>query len=152
MERVYDFNPREDYLKYWRVLRYFVKAKYKITNTDLDMILFLYSEKYFNKTKFNEFDKILTWNPKRFSFLVKEGWVEVFRKRKGKEVALYQLSYKGKRMVGMIYKKLNGEEFPEAKSVNPLFLANGSYTDKLYRDMIKEMNAFIRQQRRLSRQ
>ena len=55
-------------------------------------------------------------------------------------------------MVGMIYKKLNGEEFPEAKSVNPLFLANGSYTDKLYRDMIKEMNAFIRQQRRLSRQ
>ena len=60
MERVYDFNPREDYLKYWRVLRYFVKAKYKITNTDLDMILFLYSEKYFNKTKFNEFDKILT--------------------------------------------------------------------------------------------
>ena len=146
----YKFSPPQDYLKYWRVVRYFMKAKYKITNGDLDIILFLYSEKYFNKTKFNEFDELLSWDNTRFKTLLRDGWIDVFRKRNGKETTLYELSYKGRRMVSSMYKKLNGEELPEAKSVNPLFLANASYTDKLYRDMIKEMNAFIRQQRHLS--
>lgn len=146
----YKFSPPQDYLKYWRVIRYFMKAKYKITTGDLDVILFLYSEKYFNKTKFNEFDELLSWDNTRFKTLLRDGWIDVFRKRNGKETTLYELSYKGRRMVSSMYKKLNGEEFPESKSVNPLFLANASYTDKLYRDMIKEMNAFIRQQRHLS--
>lgn len=143
----YKFSPPQDYLKYWRVVRYFMKAKYKITSGDLDIILFLYSEKYFNKSKFKEFDELLSWDNTRFKTLLRDGWIDVFRKRNGKETTLYELSYKGRRMVSSMYKKLNGEEFPEAKSVNPLFLANASYTDKLYRDKIKEMNAFIRQQR-----
>jgi hypothetical protein len=49
-----------------------------------------------------------------------------------------------------LYKKLNGEEIPESPSSNPLFLKNVSYTDKVYRNYIKEMNSFIRQQRHLS--
>ena len=44
-----------DYLKYWRVIRYWVKAKYGIGTPDIDMILFLYSEDYFNKTKFIDY-------------------------------------------------------------------------------------------------
>ena len=42
-----------NYLKYWRIIRYWVKAKYNLTTPDIEMILFLYSEDYFNKTKFN---------------------------------------------------------------------------------------------------
>ena len=53
-------------------------------------------------------------------------------------------------MIGSIYKKLNGEEIPVSPSVNPMFLKNVSYTDKVYRNMIKEMNAFIKQQRHQS--
>jgi hypothetical protein len=124
-----------------------MQAKYKINTGDLEVLLFLYSEKYFNKTKFNEFDELLSWNVKRFDSLLRDGWIIVFRKKKGKQTTLYEISYKGRRMIGSMYKKLNGEELPESKSINPLFLANASYTDKLYRDMIKEMNAFIRQQR-----
>ena len=36
-----------NYLKYWRIIRYWVKAKYNLTTPDIEMILFLYSEDYF---------------------------------------------------------------------------------------------------------
>ena len=139
--------PPNDYLKYWRVIRYFIKAKYKINTGELDVLLSLYSEKYFSKDKFNEFDELISWDVNRFNKLLRDGWVTVFRKRQGKKKALYEVSYKGRRMLGSMYKKLSGEEIPESPSVNPMFLKNVSYTDKVYRNMIIEMNKFIRQQR-----
>tara|TARA_R110000803_G_scaffold23681_4_gene57829 strand:- start:71 stop:511 length:441 start_codon:yes stop_codon:yes gene_type:complete len=139
--------PPNDYLKYWRVIRYFIQAKYKISTAELDVLLFLYSEKYFNKTKFNEFDELISWDVNRFDKLLRDGWIVVFRRNKGKQTTLYEVSYKGRRMLGSMYKKLSGEEIPESPSVNPIFLKNVSYTDKVYRNMIIEMNKFIRQQR-----
>ncbi len=141
--------PPNDYLKDWRVIRYFVKAKYGLSTSDLDVLLFLYSEKYFSKDKFNEFDDLLSWDVNRFDKLLRDGWVAVFRKNSGNNKALYEISYKGRRMIGSIYKKLNGEEIPVSPSQNPMFLKDVSYTDKVYRNFIKEMNLFIRQQRHL---
>ena len=140
--------PPNDYLKYWRVIRYFILKKYKLTTGELDVLLFLYSEKYFSKDKFNEFDELISWDVNRFDKLLRDGWVVVFRKRQGKKKALYEVSYKGRRMLGSMYKKLSGEEIPESPSVNPMFLKNVSYTDKVYRNMIIEMNKFIKQQQR----
>ena len=136
-----------DYLKYWRVIRYFVKAKYKLSQADLDIILFLYSEKYFDKEKFDEFDELLSWDVKRFNRLLKDGWIQSFRKKVGNRRNVYQLSYKASRMVHSIYQKLNGEEIPVSNNTNPMFLRKVNYADKVYRNMIKEMNAFTRQQR-----
>jgi len=137
----------KDYLKYWRVIRQYYKVKYNLTQSDLDVILFLNSEGYFSKDKFDEFDKILSWEVKRFDRLLRDGWIEVFRKRAGRFKALYTLSYKSKRIVTSIYKKLNGEEMPTSESANPIFLKNVSYMDKRYRDAIISMNAAIKQQR-----
>jgi len=141
------FKPSQDYLKYWRVIRYFVQAKYKISMADLELLLFLYSEKYFNKTKFIEFDKLLSWDKERFNKLIKDDWIVVFRKKKGKQAKLYEMSYKGRRMIGTMYKKLNGEELPESKVGNPLFSKNTNSTDRIYKNMIIEMNKFIRKER-----
>ena len=140
--------PKYDYLKYWRVIRYYVKAKYGLSTPELEMLLFLYSEKYFSKAKFDEFNELISWNKNRFSKLLKEGWIVVFRKRTTKFKSLYEISYKGRRMIGSIYKKLNGEEIPEYTSTNPIFHKNVKYTDKVYRNMIKSMNASIRQSQR----
>jgi len=139
-----------DYLKYWRVIRQYIKIKYNLTQSDLDVILFLNSENYFSKDKFAEFDRILSWDENRFDKLLRDGWIEVFRERKGKTKGLYNLSYKAKRVITSIYKKLNGEEMPTSPSQNPMFLKNVSYMDKRYREAIKNMNEFIRQQRHLS--
>jgi hypothetical protein len=140
-------SKKSDYLKYWRVVRYYVKAKYGVSTADLEMMLFLYSEKYFDRDTFIEFDNLLSWDPKRFQKLLKEEWISVFRKRSGKYKTMYQLSYKAQRMVAMVYEKLNGEEIPVSNSQNPMFLKNVSYTDKRYRAMMQEMNDFIRQER-----
>jgi len=141
---------QKDYLKYWRVVRYFVKSKYKISTGELDMLLFLYSEKYFGKDKFKEFDELLSWNVNRFDQLLKRGWIEVFRKGNKHHKSLYGLSYKTKRVVKSIYNKLEGEEIPTSTSHNPMFARNVSYSDKVYRNMIIEMNKFIKQQRHRS--
>ena len=140
----------QDYLKYWRVIRYFIKAKYGLTTSDLDILLFLQSEKYFSKDDFDEFNELISWDKNRFNTLLKDKWIEVFRKNTSKSKAIYQLSYKSTRVLVSLYKKLNGEEIPESPSSNPLFLKNVSYTDKVYRNYIKEMNKFIKQQRHLS--
>ncbi len=136
-----------DYLKYWRVIRYYVKKKYDITQAELEMLLFLRSEKYFSKDNFDEFDELLSWDKNRFEKLRKEGWIDSFRKKEGKRRAIYQLSYKAQRMITSLYKKLEGEEIPESKSSNPLFLEGANYTDKVYRNYIKKLNKTIRQQR-----
>ena len=138
---------QSDYLKYWRVIRYFIKAKYGINTADLDMILFLNSEIYFGRDKFKEFNNLLSWDEARFKRLLRDGWIEVFRKREGVHKTLYSLSYKTKRVVDSIYKKLNGEEIPTSQTSNPMFAKNVSYSDKIYRNMIIEMNKFIKQQR-----
>jgi hypothetical protein len=138
---------KSDYLKYWRVIRQFIKSKYGLTQADLDMLLFLYTEDYFSKDKFQEFNELLSWDVTRFDRLRRDKWIEVFRRHMGKRKALYTLSYKTKRMIDSLYKKLNGEEIPTSPSKNPMFKRNVKYSDKVYRNFIKEMNASIRQQR-----
>jgi len=136
-----------DYLKYWRVVKYYVKAKYGLTQAELEMLLFLKSEGYFDKDKFKEFDALISWNVNRFDKMRRDGWIEVFRRRDGKRKALYQLSMKSKRMIALVYKKLNGEELPMSDSHDPMFRRDATYNSKVYRNFIKQMNAFIRQQR-----
>ncbi len=139
-----------DCLKYWRVIRYFIKQKYGLTTADLDMLLFLYSEDIFSKEKFEEFDNLLSWDEDRFDRLLRDGWIEVFRRSPKKFKSLYSLSYKTNRVIGSIYKKLSGEEIPTSLSGNPMFAKNVKFSDKIYRKMILDMNAAIKQQRRLS--
>ena len=143
-------QPSHDYMKYWRVIRYWAKAKYRIGTPAIDMLFFLYSEQIFNKTKFKEFEECMSWDESRFHELLKAGWIHVWRKRNGKETTLYELSYKGKRLINNLYKKLNGEEIGESPKANPLFRHDASYMDKVYRNMIIEMNQFIKQQRHLA--
>jgi len=138
-----------DYLKYWRVVRRYVKIKYGLSQEDLELILFLYSERYFTKAKFDEFDELLSWDKKRFGRLVKEGWIDSFRKKIGTKRAVYQLSFKASRVVNMVYKKLNREEEMSMNpTVNPMFKKKVSFNDGVYKTMIVEMNKFIRQEQR----
>lgn len=139
-----------NYLKYWKVVKQFVKTKYDISTADLEMLLFLRSEKYFSKEDFDEFNELFHWEKNRFERLRQEGWIDVFRKKTGNRRVLYQLSYKAQRMLTSVYKKLEGEEIPESKSSNPQFLADVSYTDKVHRNYIKKLNQSIRQQRHRS--
>ena len=142
-----DSSNNPDYLKYWRVIRYFVKRQYNLTTAELEMLLFLNSEDIFSRDKFEEFEQLMPWSDDRFFKLKKQGWIELFRPKTSRRKPLYQLSYKTNRLISSVYKKLNGQEIPVTSKRNKMFAKNVKYTDKVYRRMIKDMNKSIRQQR-----
>ncbi len=135
---------KRDYLKYWRVIRYWVKAIHGLSQNDIDVLLFLNSEGRFQKVDFERFAKMLPWSTYRFHNLVRDGWIETYGKRYGKN--RYQLTMKAERLIISIYNKLEGEEISVTTRKNPMFKKNVSYTDKVYRDMIIEMNKYIKEQ------
>lgn len=137
-----------DYLKFWRVIRYYMKAKHELSQADLDILLFLYSEGYFGKEKFDYFSELVSWDKDRFDSLLRRAWLERFRRRGTDGRALYCLSDKAKRVIRDIYRKLEGEEIPTSLSYNSMFLKNVSYNDKVYRNMILQMNAYYREQKK----
>jgi hypothetical protein len=61
--------------------------------------------------------------------------------------ALYCLSYKAKRMVNSMYKKIEGKEITANICNNPLFKKNIKPSEKPYKNMIKIMNKEIRENR-----
>lgn len=140
-------NSREkyNYLKYFRVIRYFFKAKYKLSLQDLEMLLFLYSEKRFGAEKFDEYSQIFSWNRNRFSNLKTDGWIVKLQRQNKYRKSIYELSHKGKEVVRNFYRKLEGERIPTSKSSNPLFLSGASYSDKVNRNVILKMNEEIKE-------
>jgi hypothetical protein len=142
----------DDYLKYWRVIRQYIKVKYGLTQSDLDMLMFIYTEKYFSKARFDEFSRIVSWDADRFKRLKENGWIESFRKYDPhtNTRAIYQISPDGKRVVQSIYRMLKGEEMPITPKYNPMFKNNAKYMSKVYRNSIRELNSYLKQQQRPS--
>jgi hypothetical protein len=128
VRKIYERSePKNDYLKYWKVVKQWAKVKYNLGTADIEMMLFLYSEGLFNQKQF------------------KDKWIVVWRKRKGKESTLYELGFSGKRMCASIYKKLNMEEtVSEDRRLNPIFNPNADYSKKVYRKIIKKMNKEVK--------
>lgn len=145
---------KSNYLKYWRVVRHFAKRKWDLSEADLDVLLFLYSEDYFSRDRFEEFETIISWDSKRFKRLLTEGWITVFRPRSGNQKTLYQMSFKASQVVDFIYEKLNHSvPFPPIKRkqhyVTRLKMGERTfrYSDRIYQKMIQEMNAIVKEKR-----
>ena len=135
------FSPQNDYLKYWKVVRQWARYKYNLSTSEIEMMLFLYSEGYFTRKQFEEYNEIMSWDKRRFENLLREKWIIVWRKRKGRESTLYELGFSGKRLCASIYKKLNKKEMvSEHERTNPIFNLDADYSKKVYRKIIKKMN------------
>lgn len=146
-----DKPEKYDYLKYYRVVNRYYRKKYDLDQHELDMILFLMSERIFNKAKFQEYNEILSWNRKRFDNLLEKGWISVFRPESDGIKARYELSYKARRMVKSLYKMIVDKEIPEKPTVNPMFKKDVGFVDKVYRNFIKKINKETKQKRKESK-
>ena len=65
----------ENYLKYWRVVRYYIKRKYNLTTAELEVLLFLKTEGRFSRDDFDTFNEVVSWDKKRFEKLRQDGWI-----------------------------------------------------------------------------
>jgi hypothetical protein len=141
-------EPKHDFLKYLRVARYWVKKNYDLSLADLEMLLFLYSERLFTKEKFKEYMRLFKWDNNKFYKLKNKGYISVWRKHnsyKGR-AALYEVSHQGKRIITGFYSKLAWEEiYAETGRNNAIFKKDASYTDNMYKDAILNINEEIKE-------
>ena len=138
------YRPRDkqyNFLKYQRVVRYYIKRKYDISDAELDMMLFLYDEGLFTKDAFNEFAQSMSWDKNRFSGMVQDDLIRKWRSRKETQNSnLWELTIKSKRICNHMYKKLMQEEhISEDPYRNEIFKGN-NYMDRVYKNLIKKMN------------
>ena len=144
-------KPKNNYMKHWKIVRNFAKARYAFSVPDLDIMFFLYNEEYFTKDKYREFEKLLRWESNRFDKLLKNGWIENYKTKKNLARSIYGMSFKGQRAISSLYDKLNGGLFPEDIRVNPLMkVKNVPYVYYINASFIKKINESIEQQRRHS--
>lgn len=136
--------PKHDYLKYYRVVRYWAKYKYDLSDQDLEIIQFIYTERLFSRTRFNEYCQIFSFNKMRFKDLVRDGWIRSWRNAEGGRSALYEASFKSKKMMASFYKKLNSEEaFPITTKANPTFKRD-TFTQKVMSNEMRRINKEMR--------
>lgn len=138
-------RPREKaytFLKYWRIVRYYIRRKYDISLMELDMMLYLYDLPYFRKEEFNYYGSTMSWDKHRFYEMKKKGFIAEWRPG-GESLGrakLFVLTHAAKRICSLTYKKLMMEEpISEDPRSNPLYKGD-NYTDKVYRRVIEAMN------------
>jgi uncharacterized protein YqgQ len=140
--------PKYDYLKYFRLVRYWVKRNYDITQADLELFMFLYSENLFTKQAYLDYCQTMIWDKNRWQRHIDEGWIIQWRDRTHKSAALYELSVKGRGLIRSVYKKLNGEQpISETAHRNVTFNKHRNFMDKVYNIAFKRMNQDIKEQR-----
>ena len=139
----YQYRPRQhNFLKYWRVVKYYIKDKYDILETELEMILFLYDENLFTRQIFNNYAKTMSWDKNRFSSMIDSGYIKKWRSRKeSQRSSLYELTIKSKRICNHLYKKLMQEEIISENPYRNEIFRGKSYMDKVYKNVIKKMNS-----------
>tara|TARA_R110000803_G_scaffold99472_1_gene167548 strand:- start:3930 stop:4412 length:483 start_codon:yes stop_codon:yes gene_type:complete len=135
-QREREFN----FLKYWRVVRYYIKRKYDISAAELDMLLYLYDLPYFKKSDFNYYGSVMSWDKKRFIAMKRKDLIREWQ-RPGNQASLFELTSLGKTICRSTYKKLLGDEgISEFAQNNPVFKKE-TFSDKMYSELIKKMNS-----------
>lgn len=140
--RTWYFPPAYDFLKHWRVIRYWAQKRHGVSIHRLELLLHLYSERWFTKV-YAEQKSMLAgpWNERSFKSLINDGWIVKFREYTAKEKTLYRLSHKAKKMCASVYNKLiMKEKIPVTARRNPMFKATANSTDKIFRHAVRDFN------------
>lgn len=140
-------NPVFDYLKYWKIVRYWAGRKYNLNSRELDLVLYLNSNGLFTVQGKKAFKEMFGFRGKALEGLFEKGYVQVWRQGgTGREATLYDITDKTRKLCDTIYAILQGEEvLSELPTVNPLFTKNATYADRLHARAITRMNKEIKE-------
>lgn len=148
-EKIIKREPlRYDFLTEWAIVRRWAQVNYKINRSDLEMLFFLHGNRLFRKTDFDEYKNFMPWDSQRFNRLLKEGWITEWRQKNYNEGQLYEVSFKTKKMITSIYKKLIGEEpIPTSTRRNKAFQKNAPFHQKTLAIAITDFNRRIKERK-----
>lgn len=137
-----------DWLTEWAIVRRWAQVNYGIRLTDLEMLLFLHGNRLFTKTDFDEYKNFMTWDSQRFNRLLKDGWISEWRQKTYNQGQMYEVSFKAKKMITSIYKKLDGREpIPTSSRRNKAFRDNAPFHQKTLAIAIVDFNRRIKERK-----
>ena len=148
-EKVYERRPLTyDFLAEWAIVRKWAKINYNLSTADLEMLLFLHKQKLFTRSDFAEYANFMSWDRDRFDRLLKEEWIYIWRKRGFGETNIYEVSFKCKKMITSIYKKLIGlEPIPVSPRRNKVFRETAPFHQKTLAKAINNFNDRFKERR-----
>ena len=126
--------------KYYRLTRKWACKTYGLTDSDLELLIYLYCMGRFTRDDFIKGVYAYSWDKHRWEKLRKKGWIEVWRHRNRTTIkySIFKTSFKCSQLISRIYRILLGEE-DIPTSEKSIFYKNKSYTEKVYNQAIDDM-------------
>lgn len=129
-------------LKHYRIIRKWASKNNGINEADLELLIYLDCIDLFTLKDFKEGSYSYSWDNRRWSRLIKNDWVVVWRKRNRttQTYNIYKVSFKGKQLIKRIYRIMLGkEEIPSSQRRNSI-IKRKTYTDKVLSKSIYNVN------------
>jgi hypothetical protein len=129
-------------LKHYRIIRKWACKNNNLTDADLEVLIYLDCIDLFTKHDFEQGVYSYSWDNRRWSRLIKDNWVVVWRNRNRttQKYNIYKVSFKCKQLIMRIYRIMLGEDdIPTSERRNKLIKGN-SYTDKVLTKAIYNVN------------
>jgi len=129
-------------LKHYRIIRKWASRNNNLKEADLEILIYLDCLDLFTKKDFELGVYSYSWDNRRWSRLIKDDWVIVWRNRNRttQKYNIYKVSFKGKQLISKIYRIMLGrEDIPVSERRNNIIKGN-SYMDKVLTKAIYNVN------------
>tara|TARA_R100001244_G_scaffold42080_1_gene38060 strand:- start:410 stop:856 length:447 start_codon:yes stop_codon:yes gene_type:complete len=129
-------------LKHYRIIRKWASKNNGLTDAEMELLIYLDCIDLFTKKDFEAGVYTYSWNNRRWSKLIKNDWIKVWRNRNRttQKYNIYTLSFKGKQLISRMYRIMLGhDDIPVSERRNKL-IAGNTYTDKVMATAIYNVN------------
>ena len=129
-------------LKHYRIIRKWVCKNNGLTDAEFELLVYLDCIDMFTINDFKMGTYSYSWNTRRWSKLVANDWIVIWRKRNrtNQKYNIYKISFKGKQLIKRVYRIMLGEEdIPTSERRNKIMKGN-TYIDKVMQTSIYNVN------------
>ncbi len=128
-------------LKHYRTIRKWACKSNDLTDSDIELLIYLECEGRFTKNDYEKGVFSYSWDKRRWDKLLKNGWIVVWRKRNHttQKYHVYEVSLRTKQLTNKIYKIMLGHEDLPTSGYNKIMLGK-TYSDKVLSKSIIYVN------------
>ena len=129
-------------LKHYRIIRKWVCKNNGLTDAEFELLVYLDCVDMFTINDFKMGTYSYSWNTRRWSKLVANDWIVIWRKRNrtNQKYNIYKISFKGKQLIKRVYRIMLGEEdIPTSERRNKI-MKGSTYIDRVMQTSIYNVN------------
>ena len=129
-------------LKHYRIIRKWACKNNNLTDADLEVLIYLDCMDLFSKYDFEQGVYSYSWDNRRWSRLLKDGWIVVWRHRNRttQKYNIYKVSFKCKQLIMRMYRIMLGQDDITTSERRNKLIKGNSYTDKVMTQAIYNVN------------